>query len=142
MDTWTRITYTKVTHSPTHTTMVLGTEEKKFAIYMDTSVGPELEKQLAGKKKTRPSTFDLLQYTLSAGEITPLQVVIYATKEAIYYTKLFLEKKEDSRRQIWEIDSRPSDSLSLALIHKIPIYCYTTVLSQAPPHENSNRFDI
>jgi uncharacterized protein len=125
------ITFNKIMQSRAYTVIVLGTDEKRFAIYADPQVGRNMQLYLTESHKPRPSTHDLIKSLFSGFEITPLQVVIHDVEDTIYYARLFIEQKVGEQAIILEIDARPSDCITLALMHNIPIYCRKEVLEKA-----------
>ena len=125
------ITFNKVLQSKSYTVIILGTHEKKFAIYTESKVGKDLQTYLTQGKKPRPTTHDLLQSVFEAYHIHPIQVVIHDVEDTVYFARLFLEMLSDGAKTIVEIDARPSDCITLALLQNIPIYCRKEVLDKA-----------
>ena len=66
-------------------------------------------------------------------EINVKQVVINDMQDTIYYARLFLEQMRGETRHIVEIDGRPSDFITLALMHNAPVYCSKDVLEKVIP---------
>ncbi len=124
------ISFHKVLQSRSYTVVILGTPEKQFAIYMQPQVGKDIQIYLARGKKERPSPHDLIQGILSGYDIRPTQVVIEDVQDALYFAKLFLEKTHEGKKTILEIDARPSDCITLALLSNIPIFCRKQVLEK------------
>jgi bifunctional DNase/RNase len=124
------LNFHKILQSRSYTVMILGTDEKKFAIYTEPQVGHHLQVQIAQSHPTRPNTFDLFEETLEGLGAKILQVVINDVQDTTYFARLFLEQSIGDQKQILEIDARPSDCVILALTHKIPIYCTREVLSK------------
>ena len=127
------IKLTKIMQTRTYTVMVVGTDEKHFAIYVEPVVGRLIQDYLSGGVHPRPLTYDLILSLLQGIEARPIQVVINDVEDTIYFARLFLEQERDGLRHILEIDARPSDCLTLALVHQIPIFCAKSVLEQAIP---------
>ncbi len=125
------ITFNKIMQSHAYTVIILGTDEKRFAIYADPQVGRNMQLYLTEGHKQRPYTHDLLKSILSGFEITPVQVVIQDVEDTIYFARLFLEQKRGEQSTIVEIDARPSDCITLAFLYHIPIYCRKEVLEKA-----------
>ncbi len=124
------LSFDKVMQTRAYTVVVLGTEEKKFAIYTDPSTGRTLQLFLTGAEKPRPLTHDLINSILKALDARIIQVVIYDIQDTIYFARLFLEQMDGDIRHIIEIDARPSDSIIFALINNAPIYCTKDVLEK------------
>jgi hypothetical protein len=117
--------------SRAYTVIILGTESKKFAIYTEPQVGYHLQIHLAQGQRPRPYTYDLMDRIFKGLNVRPLQVVISGVEDAIYYARLFVEQIIGDQKVILEIDARPSDCITLALIHKIPLFCRSDVLEKA-----------
>lgn len=125
------ITFHKVLQAHSYTVVILGTSEKQFSIYMESQVGKDIQIYLTQGKKERPSSHNLIQNILLGYHIHPLQVVIEDVEDSIYFAKLFLETTCDEKKTILEIDARPSDCITLALLSNIPMYCKKKVLEKA-----------
>lgn len=124
------ITFEKVMQSRAYTCVVLEAEEKKFAIYTDPASGKTMQRYLSSTLKPRPNTHDLLNQIFKGLEIKLLQVVILDLQDTIYFARLFLEQKRGDVLHIVEIDARPSDCITLALLHKAPVFCTRNVLDK------------
>ena len=124
------LSFQKILQSRSYTVMILGTDEKQFAIYAEPQVGHHLQFQIAHAHPTRPSTFDLIKETFDGLGAKILQVVINDVQDTTYFARLFLEQTIGDQKQILEIDARPSDCVILALTHKIPIFCTRDVLNR------------
>ena len=75
----------------------------------------------------RPLTHDLFKNTLEAFEIDLQEVIINALLDGIFYAKLVCLKNGD----IFEIDSRTSDAIALAVRFNCPIYTFESILESA-----------
>ncbi len=129
------LSFDKVMQTRAYTVVVLGTEEKKFAIYTDPSTGRTLQLFLTGSEKPRPLTHDLFNSIFISFDIKVIQVVIYDIQDTIYFARLFLEQMDGDIRHIVEIDARPSDSIIMALMNSAPVYCTKEVLEKTVPIE-------
>ncbi len=87
------IKFEKVMQSRAYTCVVLGNEEKKFAIYTDPASGKALQLYLASTEKPRPYTHDLINSIFRGLEIRVKQVVINDLQDTIYFARLFLEQQ-------------------------------------------------
>lgn len=126
------ISFRKIMQSRAYTVIILGTDQKQFAIYTDPLVGRNLQILLTAEPHKRPYTHDLIDYIFKGFDIHLKQVVINQIEDTIYFSRLFLEqKKEEDNREILEIDARPSDCLTMALLHEAPIYCRKEVFENA-----------
>lgn len=131
-----QISFNKIMQSRAYTVVILGNETKQFAIYTDPLVGRNLQILLTQEPHKRPYTHDLIDSILKGLEIRLKQVVINEIEDTVYFAKLFVEQECGDTIQILEIDARPSDALTLALMHAAPIYCNKEVLESAVPIED------
>lgn len=129
------VTFEKVMQSPSYTCVVLEGEDKKFAIYTDPASGKAMQIYLSSTIKERPSTHDLLNQIFRGLEIKLRQVVISDLDDTIYFARLFIEQDKGDIKYIVEIDARPSDCITLALLHKAPIFCTREVLEKTIRYE-------
>lgn len=127
------LSFDKIMQTRAYTVVVLSTPEKRFAIYTDPSAGRTIQMYLTGTEKPRPLTHDLINMTLRGLGIKIKQVVITDIQEAIYFAHLFLEQGIDGKKHIIEIDARPSDCITLALMNNVPVYCTKEVLEKVVP---------
>lgn len=124
------LNFFKILQSRTYTVMILGTDEKKFAIYAEPQVGHHLQLQISHAHPVRPTTFDLIEQALEGLSVKILQVVINDIQDTTYFARLFLEQSLGNSKQILEIDARPSDCVILALTHQVPLFCTREVLTK------------
>jgi uncharacterized protein len=75
----------------------------------------------------RPLTHDLMKSVFDTFEIGLKEVVITNLMDGIFYSKLICEQHGES----YEIDSRTSDAIALALRFTCPIYIYGSILESA-----------
>jgi bifunctional DNase/RNase len=81
--------------------------------------------ELEGIKPQRPMTHDLIRNLLGEVGATVEAVDITELRENTYFARIELKTRDGSTLQI---DSRPSDAISLALRTKSPIYVAKAVL--------------
>ncbi len=127
------IKFDKIMQSKTYSCIVMASEQKKFGIYTDPMSGKTIQQYITNLEKPRPSTHDLIALILRGSDIKVKQVVIKDLQDTIYYARIFFEQKVGEILNILEIDARPSDCITLALINKVPIYCTTEVLERIVP---------
>jgi bifunctional DNase/RNase len=125
-----QLTFDKIMQTRTYTMVVLGTRDKRFAIYIDPAVGKIIQMYLTGAEKARPLTYDLIGSILKGFDVRVKQVVINDVQESIYYARLYLDLEKNDLKHILEIDARPSDCIMLALMHNVPVYCTREVLNK------------
>ncbi len=131
-----QLNFDKIMQTRSYTMIILGAGEKRFAIYTDPSLGRTLQLYLTGAEKPRPLTHDLIDSILLGMDIRLKQVVIIDLQDTIYHSRIFLEQQQGDTRRIIEIDARPSDSITLALMQNAPLYCTQEVLDKTIPVED------
>mgnify|MGYP000676829409 CR=1 FL=1 len=129
-------TFQKIVQTNHYTLFILSAKDKRFAIYTAPNAGEYVQRLFTDKPYARPQTMDLLGSICSSLEITPLQLILDDVNEAIYYCKLFLTQASREDQNIIELDTRPSDGLSLALLYNLPIYCSQTLLDKVDEYED------
>lgn len=128
-----QLSFDKIMQTRSYTVIILKSKEKKFAIYVDPAIGKSLQIYLTDADKPRPLTHDLLSSVFKGLDIRVKQVVINDVQDTVYYARLFLEQQKGDMRHIVEIDARPSDCITLALMHNAPVYCSKEVLEKTIP---------
>ena len=128
-----QLSFDKIMQTHTYTVIVLKHKETKFAIYVEPQVGKTLQMYLTDIDKPRPLTHDLISSMCKGFEISVKQVVINDLQDTTYYARLFLEQMRGDVRHIVEIDGRPSDFITVALMHNAPVYCVQEVLDRVIP---------
>lgn len=128
-----QLSFDKIMQTRTYTVIVLAGRDKKFAIYTDPSIGRTLQLYLTDGEKTRPLTHDLISDIFKGLDVRILLVVINDVQDTTYFARLFLEQNNNQMRHIIEIDARPSDCITLALMNNIPVYCTQEVLDKIIP---------
>ncbi len=126
-----QLTFDKIMQTKTYTVIVMGTPEKRFAIYTDPNIGKIIQMYLTGVETQRPLTHELLNGIFKGFGVRIKQVIINDVEDTIYYSRLYLELEKDEIRHILEIDSRPSDCIILALMNNVPIYCTRELLNKS-----------
>jgi hypothetical protein len=130
-----QLSFDKIMQTKSYTVVILGARDKRFAIYTDPNIGRTLQLYLTGAEKPRPLTHDLIDMLLKGLGVKIKQVVINDIHETVYYARLFLEQDLGEIRHIIEIDARPSDCITLALMNNVPVYCTREVLEKTIPIE-------
>lgn len=119
-----------------YTVIVLGARDKRFAIYTESGIGRTLQLYLTGVEKPRPLTHDLIDSIFKGLNLRIRQVVINDLQDTTYFARLFLEVDLGDIKHIIEVDARPSDCITLALMNNVPVYCTRDVLEKAVPVED------
>ncbi|WP_068470326.1 bifunctional nuclease family protein [Candidatus Protochlamydia phocaeensis] len=125
-----QLSFDKIMQTRSYTVVILGAQNKRFAIYTDPSIGRTLQMFLTDVESPRPLTHDLIDQIFEGLEVQVKQVVINDVQDTIYYARLFLEQDRGDIKHILEIDARPSDCLTLALMNNAPVYCTREVLEK------------
>lgn len=125
-----QLSFDKIMQTRAYTVVVLDAKDKRFAIYTEPSIGRILQLYLTDTEKARPLTHDLMNMIFQGMRVRIKQVVINDLQDTIYYARLFLEQDIDGILHIMEIDARPSDCITLALINNVPVYCTREVLDK------------
>lgn len=128
----------KILQTKTYTAVVVGTEEKKFSIYMEPIVGQIAQEFFSSKKPLRPQTFDVISRLFLGLNTKVLRVILYDIEESTFFAKVLIEQEEEDLIHLLEVDARPSDSLILALRYNAPIYCSSKVLKETVPYVDEN----
>ena len=107
----------------------LGNAEKTFVIYVDESVGSAISMFMRGVSKERPLTHDLLATVLMAFGAKVDRVIINNVQGSVFFARIIVSAENELHaRKVIELDSRPSDSLALALQQSAPIFVAKHVL--------------
>jgi bifunctional DNase/RNase len=130
-----QLSFDKIMQTKSYTVVVLSAQEKSFAIYTDPSIGKTLQLFLTEVESPRPLTHELIDRIFEGLDVRVKQVVINDVQDTIYYARLFLEQDIGDLRHIIEVDARPSDCLTLALMNNAPVYCTREVLDKVLPVE-------
>jgi bifunctional DNase/RNase len=114
--------------SSRHVVILKETERER---YLPIWIGPweasAIAMKLQGLTPERPLTHDLFATTLDELGVRVDRVVISTLAEETFHARLFLERDG----QTYEVDSRPSDALALAVRSGVRIYASEAVLDQA-----------
>jgi len=127
------IKFDKILQSKSYTCVVLGTDEKKFAIYTDPFSGKAMQRFLTEAETLRPPTHELVNKIFRGYDIKIRQIVINDLQDTIYFARIFLEQQMGDILHILEIDARPSDCITLALINRTPVFCTREVFERVVP---------
>jgi hypothetical protein len=114
--------------TPNGCAVFLGNDDKTFVIYVDHSVGNAIQMTLAGVKKERPLTHDLIGHILLGLGARLDHVVINDVTNGTFFARILLRMDNELGTKVVEIDARPSDSTVLALQQQRPIFVARKVL--------------
>ena len=109
----------------------LGAKNKTFHIHVEGHIGKAISMAINKEKKARPLTHDLIGNIFQGFGIELDRVVINYFNKEFYFARIILKMKNELGVKIVEIDSRPSDSMVLAVQCKKPIMVAEKVLNEA-----------
>ncbi len=109
--------------------VVLGEKEgtRRLPIVIGSFEAQAIAVAMEGMTPNRPLTHDLFKNTLETFNIELKEVVINNLLDGIFYARLICIKDNE----IFEIDSRTSDALAMAVRFESPIYTYEFILDAA-----------
>ena len=103
-------------------------EEKRFLpIWIGVYEADAILMAMEAISVPRPMTHDLIKGIMDAVEISVDRIVIHDIKNNTFFAKIHMIK--DGKE--YEIDSRPSDAIALALRVESPIFVSETVIMEA-----------
>ena len=109
--------------------LVLGEEEgsRRIPIIIGGFEAQAIAIELEDMKPSRPLTHDLFKSVVDALNATVEEVIIYNLVEGVFFSKLIC--KHDGKE--FEVDSRTSDAIAIAVRFECPIYTYENIISSA-----------
>lgn len=106
----------------------LGNSDKTFVIYVDHNIGAAISMTINSVRKERPLTHDLIGSIFLGLGVEISRVVINDVRDGTYFARLLLTMKNELGTKLIEVDSRPSDSMVLALQQQKPILVASEVM--------------
>jgi hypothetical protein len=100
--------------------------KKGLPIWIGLLEANAIDKELKQVPSPRPMTHDLLHTILAQTNVKVKEIRIVNLKDNTYYAALLLTLK----KEVIEVDARPSDAIILALKSKVPILVSARVLEQ------------
>ena len=94
--------------------------ERAFPIVIGIFEAAAIDRKLNDRSVPRPMTHDLLENVIRQLGVKLERIVVNDLRENTFYAKLHLRK--ESGGELVEVDSRPSDSIALAVRMDVPIY--------------------
>ena len=101
-------------------------DEKTLPIFIGVPEAQAIAVQFNKLKTPRPLTHDLLKNMLSLLECEISKVVVSDLIDNTFYAKIYLNGKNGK----FQIDSRPSDAIALALRFEVPIFVEENVMHE------------
>jgi bifunctional DNase/RNase len=100
--------------------------KKALPIWIGYLEANAIDRELRNLTPPRPMTHDLLFSILAQADVKVKEVKVVELREHTYYAKLTLTFKKD----VLELDARPSDAIVLALKSKTPIFVAAKILDE------------
>jgi hypothetical protein len=104
-------------------------EGKLLPIWIGNEEGASIALELENFAAPRPNTHDLIRNILQGVGGAINRITITDLRDNVYYAVISLKLKG----QDFQIDSRPSDAIAVAVRMKAPIYASSKVLARAKP---------
>lgn len=121
----------RIVMSETHDRQVVVLEEKegdrRFPIIIGFSEVFAIHRFVNGETPPRPLTHELIGNICRDLDIQVEKVVVNELKDMTFYARLVLSQNE----RTFDVDSRPSDAIALAVQMDAPIYVEEDVMRQA-----------
>lgn len=108
--------------------------ERVLPIVIGLSEASAIKMKISGFTPPRPLTHDLMLAVLNDLEATVEKVVIDRLEENTFHAKLFIKT---SSGQVKSIDSRPSDSIALAVRAHAPIFVEDEIINKSEMFNNN-----
>ena len=102
-------------------------ERRALPIYVGQDQAKSILGALENHKPPRPLTHDLFVNLLETWDMTLEKIVIHSLQDSTFYAVLIVRQGEIRK----EIDSRPSDAISIALRTDSPIWVMEEVIADA-----------
>lgn len=103
---------------------------REFRIFVMREVAMAITMAIENERPDRPYTHDLMKTLLDRLGGRVERVVIDDLWQETYYAKITISQSKQSE-QTFEIDSRPSDAIAMALRFRAPIYVAESILETA-----------
>jgi len=101
--------------------------DRRLPIIIGSFEAQAIALEIEGIKPPRPLTHDLIKNILDGLGVTITEVVVTDLRDGTFYAKIYLELNG----MTYEIDSRPSDAIAVALRCGVPIYVNEEVMEEA-----------
>lgn len=104
-----------------------GESRRLLPIWIGVAEASAIYMKLSGESPNRPMTHDLMSNILNELKVKVESVVVISIKENTYYGQINLKK--GNRK--YQVDSRPSDAIALALRTESPIFVAEEVMEES-----------
>ena len=115
---------------PTNQPIVLLRElggERYLPIWIGAAEAAAIALSLQGVVTPRPMTHDLMQNILEDLQVSVQRIVVTELRDSTFFASIQLQRNGDS----YEISSRPSDAIALAVRMEAPVFAEEGVLEEA-----------
>ena len=115
---------------PTNQPIVLLRErdgERYLPIWIGASEAAAIALSLQGVQTPRPMTHDLMKNILEDLSVAVQKIVVTELRDSTFYATIELQRNGDH----YEVSSRPSDAIALAVRLAVPIFASEDVLDEA-----------
>ncbi|CUU00594.1 hypothetical protein JGI1_00019 [Candidatus Thermokryptus mobilis] len=114
--------------------------DRRLPIIIGSFEAQAIALELENVKPPRPLTHDLIKNILDGLGVSMIEVVVTDLRDGTFYAKIYLELNGLT----YEIDSRPSDAIAVAIRCGAPIYVNEEVMEEAgfAPEEETSAEEI
>jgi len=103
-------------------------DQRLVPIWIGASEGSSIALQLQGAELPRPITHDLIVNLVRLFEVKLTKIIISDLRDNTYFAVI----EAESHGKHYEIDSRPSDAVAIAVRNQTPIFIDDKVLEKCP----------
>ena len=108
----------------------LSSKQKIFVLYVNKETGETMQMAIDKVKHDRPLSHNLITDMLDGLGAEIERVIINDVDNGTYFARLVISMENEIGHKIVELDSRPSDSIILALLTDKPIYASSYVINK------------
>lgn len=105
-------------------------KQKIFVLYVDKGIGESIQMAIDKVQHERPLSHNLITHMLDGLGAKVERVIINDVHDGTYFARLIISMENEIGHKIVELDSRPSDSIILALHSDKPIYASDNVIDK------------
>ena len=107
----------------------LRSQQKIFVLYVDKEIGETMKMAIDKVEHERPLSHNLITNMLDGLGAEIERVIINDVNNGTYFARSVISMENEIGHKIVELDSRPSDSIILALHKDKPIYASSNAVS-------------
>lgn len=100
--------------------------QRRLVVMIGTAEAQAIAFKLQKTMPPRPLTHDLMHAIFITFDISLIEVMIYAYKDGIFYSRIVLRQNE----KVVELESRTSDAINIALRTNSPIYATEYIMEE------------